>query len=160
MVDWRKLFFRNISRPRVIFTLWMVFQNCLLTKDSMRNHGLITNGIFALCNLQESCHQLFFECAATKEVWKHILAGIGDLHNPGGWKTELAWIIQQTRGKGSRIKLLKMVIAETVYHIWTVRNKIIFQNCNKDIFHSKHIREMMLGRIDMDRELVAYCDRM
>ncbi|CAK8534289.1 unnamed protein product [Lathyrus sativus] len=114
-VDYRKLFFGNLASPRAIFTLWMACQNRLLTKDRMMKHGMSTDEVSVLCNLQESCHHLFFECEATKGVWKQAITWIGVDHNPGGWKSELVWITQQTLGKGSRTKLLKMAIAETVY---------------------------------------------
>lgn len=46
--------------------------------------------------------------------------------NPGMWDTEIAWINQMTRENGLKLKLMKMVVATTIYAIWNVRNKIIF----------------------------------
>lgn len=80
-------------------------------------------------------------------------------HTPGGWNNELGCTSQKTRGKGCMVKLLKMALAETVYYIWIIRNKIIFQDINKEELRSQGIIDMVLVRVELDRKLAMFCNR-
>lgn len=114
-VMWRKFFFGNLSRPRVVFTFWMTCHSRLPTKDRFQRFRTITDGLCVYCGLRESCNHLFFECDVTKNIWKQMLTWVGVNHSPGGWNNELCWVSQLTREKGSKMKLLKMVLAKIVY---------------------------------------------
>ncbi|XP_050879587.1 uncharacterized protein LOC127083318 [Lathyrus oleraceus] len=126
-VDWRRLMYTNMARPRAVFTLWL------------ENRG-----------------HLFFECAFTKKTWKEILnrLGLGYIHID--WIENTAW--QQAKGKGNKMRIFKAALAETVYHIWWVRNRICFQQGRKEELQSQHVHDILMGRFRMNRKLTAYCN--
>lgn len=46
----------------------------------------------------------------------------------------ISWLLcRKARGKGWAASLMKAGIAELVYHIWTARNVVLFQNRRIDI---------------------------
>lgn len=61
--------------------------------------------------------------------------------------------------KATTLKLLKMALAETVYNIWIIRNKIIFQDINKEELRSQGIIDMVLVRVELHRKLAMFCNR-
>ncbi|GAU47651.1 hypothetical protein TSUD_27760 [Trifolium subterraneum] len=77
----------------------------------------------ALVNLWLACHE-----SETKGVWRKILEWIQIDHNPLGWRQEVEWIFQQSKGKGGHAKILKLAFTESVYEIWRYRNDVRFGN--------------------------------
>lgn len=158
-VLWRKLFFGNLVKPRVVFTLWMTCQSILQIKDRLQRFGIVIDGLCVYCGLQESYNHLFFECQVIKNIWKQMMNQVGINHCPWVWNIELCWVSQITRGKGRKMKLLKMVLAETVYQFWIIQNRIILQDSNKEALHSKEIIELVRVRVKLDRKLAIFCNR-
>ncbi|KAI5385353.1 hypothetical protein KIW84_072086 [Lathyrus oleraceus] len=72
-VLWRKLFFGNLVKPRVVFTLWMTCQSILQIKDRLQRFGIVIDGLCVYCSLQESYNHLFFECQVIKNIWKQMM---------------------------------------------------------------------------------------
>ncbi|CAK8536300.1 unnamed protein product [Lathyrus sativus] len=91
---------------------------------------MIQDGICRLCNTEEeTMNHLFFCCKQTGYIWKEVLHWFNIDHEPQPWETELTWINNMTKGKGWRVAVLKMVVAETIhYTIWRYRNSITFGN--------------------------------
>jgi hypothetical protein len=86
---------------------------------------------------------LMFNCNETKSIWRKVLEWIQVDHNPLGWRQELDWIIQRTKGKGGHAKILKLAFTESVYHIWRYRNDISFGNA----VQNKHIEGKIIDTI-------------
>ncbi|KAL5145917.1 hypothetical protein HKD37_06G015850 [Glycine soja] len=92
-------------------------------------------------------------------VWEKILRWIGYVHTPTMWDDELGWIVENTKGKGCKRSLMKLVVAETVYRVWFVRNRIIFQDGRKEELHWETIKNVILRRVENNRKLMMYCNR-
>ena len=75
------------------------------------------------------------------------------------WDDELGWIVENTKGKGCKRSLMKLVVAETVYRVWFVRNRIIFQGGKKEELHWETIKNVILRRVENNRKLMMYCNR-
>ncbi|KAI5400658.1 hypothetical protein KIW84_065516 [Lathyrus oleraceus] len=159
-VSWRNLFYGNIARPRVTFTLLMACQDRLPTKDRLLKFGTIIDGKYAYYGFQERCRLLFFECEVAKRIWSQVLNWLNISHRSRGWDTELNVISKMTSGKECRKKLLKLAFTETVYAIWTTRNMIIFYNKKEDCLKSKDIIEKVLCRADKSNKLAMFCNRL
>ncbi|GAU49943.1 hypothetical protein TSUD_408380 [Trifolium subterraneum] len=97
--------------------------------------GLLNTTRCCFCNDDETQQHLLFHCNETKSIWRKVLEWIQVGHNPLGWSHEMEWIIQRTKGKGGRAKILKLAFTECVYDIWRYRNAISFGN----VVQNKHI---------------------
>lgn len=126
-VPWRSVMCGNKARPRAVICLWLACHKKLSTKDRLRRFGMIQSSDCSICNCaDESINHLFFNCSGTREIWGNILDWLGRRHDPREWDMELAWIIENTKGKGWKSALLKMATAETVYNVWHYRNSMCF----------------------------------
>lgn len=64
-------------------------------------------------------------------------------HTPFPWSQEVEWVIQHTKGKGTRGKMLKLAFTECVYEIWKLRNDTTF---GKDV-QNKHIGRKIIDNL-------------
>ncbi|XP_045810689.1 uncharacterized protein LOC123905094 [Trifolium pratense] len=127
-VVWRTLFYGNVARPRALVNLWLACNERLATRDRLHKHGAIDTTRCCFCNADETQQHLMFNCSETKGIWRKVLQWIQVDHNPLGWRHEVDWIIQQTKGKGGRAKILKLAFTECVYEIWRYRNAVSVGN--------------------------------
>ncbi|CAL5198754.1 unnamed protein product [Lathyrus oleraceus] len=80
------------------------------------------------CSEEETQSHLLFDCVGTKGIWMKVLAWLQIQHIPSGWTQEMKWIIQKTKGKGARAKILKLATTESIYEIWRYMNDKCFGN--------------------------------
>ncbi|XP_058765292.1 uncharacterized protein LOC131638764 [Vicia villosa] len=104
----------------------------LETKSRLAQIGVVTDGKCMFCRKEESQEHLFFACEFTGEIWRKMLTWIGIFRKLQDWKIEKAWLCVETSKKGWNRLILKAVIAEKIYAIWTLRNDIIFKNQSMD----------------------------
>lgn len=91
----------------------------------------------------KSCGHLFFMCRYTNKIWRKLLDWMHIVHSPKEWKAELNWIIEATKGKSCRAKLLKICIAKMTYHAWLMRNRRVFQNNDDQELYFRVIKGMI-----------------
>ncbi|XP_058760750.1 uncharacterized protein LOC131634099 [Vicia villosa] len=127
-VQWRKILFDNKARPRAKFVTWMTCHGNLATKERLKRFGMLQTDHCGFCRAQETIEHLFFECRVMKQIWSQILDWLQVKHNPRGWIMELAWMLQQTKKKSWKTKVLKMAFSETIYACWRLRNDTVFGN--------------------------------
>ncbi|XP_070013729.1 uncharacterized protein [Nicotiana sylvestris] len=73
-VSWKCLIFQNTSRPKVIFTMWLLLHGRLLTKDRLASWGItITPQCIMFQDQDESKEHPFVKCPYTKELWKKAM---------------------------------------------------------------------------------------
>ncbi|XP_058775782.1 uncharacterized protein LOC131650057 [Vicia villosa] len=132
-IPWRRLFYDNAARPRALFTLWLACHDRLATKARLREFGILTNEECTFCDNVETLQHLFFDCRVTKNIWRNILKWLNMDHNPQGWAQELNWVIENSKNKSWKAKILKVVVAETSYEIWKHRNDSIFAGSIKEM---------------------------
>lgn len=94
------------------------------TKDRVACFGVSNHGTCSFCKKLETMDHIFFECATTKPIWKGVPNWVGYRRDPRKWDEEIIWLIQETKKKGWRGQILKMVVAETIYTIWMTINDI------------------------------------
>lgn len=125
-VPWKNLIRGNLASSRAIFILWMTCHCRLHTKDRISKFGISTDGACVFCGDTESCDHLFFECGVTNNCCQEILDWIEIDHLPREWKHEIMWLIGITKGSSTRARILKICVAEAIYHVWITRNKRVF----------------------------------
>lgn len=107
-----KIFANILSYPWIIF-----FKNNFATKDRLHEFDvlLLDSKRCCFCANDESINYLLFECTELKSVWCQVLDWIHVKHEPKAWGKEMTWIIQNCKGKGWKIFVLKLVVVEIVY---------------------------------------------
>ncbi|XP_058783073.1 uncharacterized protein LOC131657723 [Vicia villosa] len=155
-VLWRNLIRGNRASPRAIFLLWMACQKRLQTKDRLKKIGVISDGNCLFCGDPESRDHLFFDCRITNQLWHQVLSWMKISHRPQGWHHELRWIISMANGKSNRAKLVRISIAEAIYHVWTVRNMKVFQPSNGGQLRLQEIKDRIIRRSQSDRKLLLF----
>ncbi|CAK8576189.1 unnamed protein product [Lathyrus sativus] len=126
-VPWRNLIRSNKSRPRAVFCLWKACHGKLATKDRLKRFGMIQDSQCSLCHTEkETMNHLFFCCQGTRHIWKKVLHWFNIVHTPQPWDAELIWITNMTKGKGWKVDIFKMLVAETIHCIWWYRNNTTF----------------------------------
>ncbi|XP_058765539.1 uncharacterized protein LOC131639037 [Vicia villosa] len=155
-VIWRNILRNNKARPRATFCLWVSCHNRLATKVRMARLGFLPGEVTtcSLCKLEEEdMEHLFFECPITGGVWASILDWIDVKHQHQNWNAELCWISNIANRKGWKMELLKVALAETVYGIWTMRNKICFDGIGNSLCIENSIKDTILYRVWQYRKL-------
>ncbi|XP_058726200.1 uncharacterized protein LOC131597522 [Vicia villosa] len=130
-VSWRNIIRYHKARPRAVVCLWLACHKRLATEVRLAGLALLQgqDKRYCLCKQNdEDIDHLFFQCPVTLPIWSHILEWLEFWHRPQKWVEELVWLIDITRRKGWKISLLKIAIVETVYSIWSLRNRICFDN--------------------------------
>lgn len=101
--------------------MWMAWNGRLATKDRLLKVGIQTEAKCAFCREVETLQHLMFECVATKNIWREVMAWMQIQRVPEQWHRELEWIAVKTKGKGWRAKMFRIAIIESVYAIWIAR---------------------------------------
>jgi hypothetical protein len=114
--------------PKHKFFFWLLIQDRLNTKELMkRKKFFVDNQRCILCddNTEECMTHLFFECDFSRNFWWKI--GIE-------WNTDLD-IMEMHIDANDRISniFFKETMMVGCWSIWNQRNKIIFENSQKDI---------------------------
>ncbi|XP_069143465.1 uncharacterized protein [Solanum lycopersicum] len=127
---WKCLMFKNSSRPKAIFTMWILMYRNLATVDRLAKWGLTHDTATVLCtNMDESLDHMFLQCHYVGEVWERVLAWASFNSNRAEtWTQFVQWCIQHGKGKTTRAQLFKMILAKVVYAVWNERNKRIFED--------------------------------
>lgn len=112
VVMWRKLLYGNIVKPRVMCTLWLACQDRLATKERLSRFILLNDECCCFCREKEIIHHLLVPLLKTKDIWEYVLAWLQINHKPLGWKKELKWMVEHSKGKAgqqppSSVPLLK-----------------------------------------------------
>lgn len=127
-VPWSRLMQDNTRRPREIMTLWLACHGKLATKKWLMKFGMLTNNNCAFWSKEENIDHLLFECDSMKRIQSKVLKWIQKSHKPKSWSEELESLIQNSKGKGWKVDILKLATTETMYGLKKFRNDICFEN--------------------------------
>ncbi|XP_058770899.1 uncharacterized protein LOC131644417 [Vicia villosa] len=155
-MTWRNLIRWNMASPRALFILWMTCQSRLHTKDRLAKFGIVTDGLCLFCGEVETCDHLFFDCRDTSSFWQQVLTWSQDTHTPQAWKDELQWLTTHAKGKSNRAKLLRICIAEVLYHVWIVRNSRFFNPTKMEQLNLQWVLDRIKYRAKIASKLGAY----
>ncbi|KAL6506024.1 hypothetical protein OROHE_022743 [Orobanche hederae] len=127
-MDWRDLILNSCATPRAKFILWLALHRRLATKDRLQVFGVNIDETCVFCHQdRETIDHLLFNCSITKSVWSQLLCWLGIPRQTGCWDQEVRVLSRATKGKSAMARVLKVMIAETVYAVWRERNRHIFQ---------------------------------
>ncbi|KAB5561274.1 hypothetical protein DKX38_006231 [Salix brachista] len=151
-----KLIWHGWHIPRHSFVLWLASKGRLRTIDRFHNQILPLRPCM-LCERQEETHDhLFFKCRFSAEVWKGISQRAQVLWPNSSWEQAWDWAVREFgNSKLPMHRTLGLVLAASVYHLWTERNHRLHdqhyssvQQVEANVFHTVRERLANLG----DRE--------
>ncbi|XP_075479277.1 uncharacterized protein LOC142520163 [Primulina tabacum] len=123
---WKPLLAKNCILPKHRFTLWLVAQRKLLTRDRL---GYLDDRTCVLCHDEyESVNHLFFQCPISRAIWDAIRSWLRMLKLMGSPNVVLAAFRSAYRGNSAFNKMRCVALAATVYQIWNIRKRRIFDN--------------------------------
>ncbi|XP_073291031.1 uncharacterized protein [Primulina huaijiensis] len=112
--------------PKQRFLLWLVSHRKLLTRDRL---GYLLDKSSVLCNYSaESVSHLFFDCPIARSIWNCIRSWLGMRKRMGTTAAYLNAFRGVYRGSSALNKMRCVALAATVYHIWNIRNRKIFED--------------------------------
>lgn len=77
---------------------------------------------FLCSRMEETIDNLSFDFMYSKLVWENLLTKMGITRTSGPWRSELAWILGNVKGKTLASVMFKLALAGIVSHIWHERN--------------------------------------
>ncbi|XP_058726146.1 uncharacterized protein LOC131597466 [Vicia villosa] len=122
-MDWKGLIMGNQARPRAKIILWLACHGRLATKDRLVKFGMISDTKCEFCLESETLQHMFFECSATRSIWKEVMRWLHIENQEGGWMQVKNWSIKLCKSKNWRKEFYKIALAECIYAIWLKRNR-------------------------------------
>ncbi|XP_073271519.1 uncharacterized protein [Primulina huaijiensis] len=122
---WKIILSRHCILPKHRIILWLLAHQKLLTRDRM---GFVEDKICMLCNeVDESNSHLFFKCRISKTIWDGVRHWL-DMKKIMATPTSILKAFRETyRGKSTLDKMRVTTLAATVYNVWNLRNRVIFE---------------------------------
>ncbi|XP_058783389.1 uncharacterized protein LOC131658071 [Vicia villosa] len=155
-VPWKCLFFQNRASPRTNFILWLTLLGRLSTKDRLVRFGLIQDTNCCFCQQRETLQHLFFVCEFSSKIWEDVLQWNGYKRTATTWDKEKLCLIKETAMKGWRREILRIIIAETIYHIWYERNEVVFKHTRPSMNIPRRIKDRVMNRSLLYRKLIPH----
>lgn len=122
---WKSLVFKPGIIPKHRYAFWLFAHKKFLTKD--RQH-YITDKQCVLCDQHpETFTHLFFHCEEVKALWNEMKNWLGLHISTGSSNALLRSFRGHLRGSKKIHKRALATIAATIYIIWEMRNKKIFE---------------------------------
>lgn len=113
--------------PKHAFIAWLAINSKLFTKDRLQ--FLQIDCRCSLCTLTcETTAHLFFECSFSQLIWGEISAWVGLRRSMFTLQSAMKWIKKESGGTTSHSKAKCVALVTTIYHIWTTKNRLIFEN--------------------------------
>lgn len=124
-----------IQRPHIIpkhrFAFWIFAHGKFLTKD---RQPYIFDKTCGLCGtVNENAQHVFFHCTASAQLWVRLWDWLGVRCTASSVGGLLRRLRSRFRGSSLRARRCHSGIASTVYHIWSARNRALFNNENPDV---------------------------
>ncbi|XP_073049677.1 uncharacterized protein [Primulina eburnea] len=123
---WKPLLAKNCILPEHKFVLWLFAHSKLLTRDHL---AYISDHRCVLCHeADESVAHLFFKCRFSKSIWDRVRCWI-DMKKMMSSTTSILRAFRTVyRGNSVLSRMRLTALATTVYLVWNVRNKVLFEN--------------------------------
>ncbi|XP_073029391.1 uncharacterized protein [Primulina eburnea] len=128
---WKPLISKSCVLPKHRFVLWLMAHRKLQTRDIL---GYVQDRKCVLCKLEdESIAHLFYECLCTKIIWDRIRKWLGMKKCMRSPSAILCAFRSVYRGNSNIARLRFTAMAATVYHVWTMRNRVMFDGENLQV---------------------------
>ncbi|XP_074299581.1 uncharacterized protein LOC141630712 [Silene latifolia] len=106
--------------PRQAFVVWLIAHQKLLTQDRLIRMHIISENKCFLCGLQEeSLSHLFLECTFSRQCSDMVSAWC--CHRLP-MQQIIRWWTEWRQASACRKKIIAMILASLMYHIWYSRN--------------------------------------
>nr|XP_016465700.1 PREDICTED: uncharacterized protein LOC107788539 [Nicotiana tabacum] len=134
-VEWKLFMFGDEARAKAKFTMWLCFQDRMMTSDRLTRWGMQVDTLCVLCqSYDESRNHMFVECEFAKSIWKRILQWMQrQPYCANSWDQHWKWGVEHAKGKSRSATVFKMVYAETMHMIWNERNLRIFEKRSREV---------------------------
>ncbi|XP_073041834.1 uncharacterized protein [Primulina eburnea] len=129
--NWPPLIAKSCKMSKHRFNLWLVAHRKLLTRDRL---GYLDDRSCVLCNFAvESVNHLFFDCPISQAIWNSIRSWLGMRKLMRSLSAVLAAFRSVYRGTSALNKMRCVALGATVYQIWNIRNRTIFEHEQLDM---------------------------
>jgi hypothetical protein len=105
--------------------MWQLCKNALPTRENLRKRNWMGSPLCSFCNQVETNDHLFFVCNTSKVVWGVLGSTMGASCAPTNFWQAMAWFHRFCPGFE---RFFMILIAATCWAIWTVRNKVTFDD--------------------------------
>ena len=123
---WDPVIWKSNLIPKQAFILWLCARGKLLTKDRLL--FLDIDQACSLCrSAPETLTHLMFQCSVSSAVWNKIRGWLGISRAMSTINSAFKWMKCEARGSSWPSRVKKMALAVTVYEIWNVRNRAVFE---------------------------------
>ncbi|XP_019254005.1 PREDICTED: uncharacterized protein LOC109232714 [Nicotiana attenuata] len=132
-VEWKMFMFRNEARAKAKLTMWLFFQDRMMTSDRLLKWGIQVDKDRVMCKAhEETRNHIFVECEYAKRVGEKLLKW---MQKQQAWQTDWnqhwKWAKENAKGRSTKAGIFKMVYTEAIHAIWNERNHRIFQKQNE-----------------------------
>ncbi|XP_062093551.1 uncharacterized protein LOC133799564 [Humulus lupulus] len=126
-VHWAKFVWERFYIPKHRFILWLVMLQRLCTRVFIRNYNSTLDPSCLFCGEHnEDIDHLFFQCKYSKQCLLQVKKWLGWKVKEEDYENLLQWIFKTRRWSKFRKSILTALVASLIYHIWRVRNDILW----------------------------------
>ncbi|XP_073310971.1 uncharacterized protein [Primulina huaijiensis] len=123
---WKPLLAKSCILPKHRFVLWLIAHSKLMTRDRM---GFLPDRSCVLCKDDlETVHHLFFSCKISKIIWNNVCNWLDMRKNMATPNSILTAFRNNYKGTSTLAKMRITALSATVYQVWNLRNRVIFDN--------------------------------
>lgn len=146
---WSKVVWCRYSAPKHRFIFQLLIRHKLLTKDKLKQMGIIEETGCCLCiQEEESQAHLFFHYQTSQRCVSTIKQWLGIPTQAVGIQQLVTWIQRNCKHNNYRRKVYVVGIDATIYYIWKMRNEKIRQHSNIDTTNTvQQIKSAIKARI-------------
>ncbi|XP_062113563.1 uncharacterized protein LOC133824628 [Humulus lupulus] len=140
-VQWSKYVWERCNIPKHRYILWLTLHQKLKTRDYLNKHCQVVDKMCLLCgNHTEEISHLFFQCDYSRLCLVKLKEWIGCRAQTGNYHTLLRWISKAKHLTKLRRSFYIAAVSALVYHIWRVRNDVLWSS---KIWHVNHTMEVI-----------------
>ncbi|KAL9674878.1 hypothetical protein QQ045_003077 [Rhodiola kirilowii] len=154
-VEWDSLVWNSFNAPTDSVNACLACQDRLMTKERILRMGGTVEPSCVLCGkAEENRDHLFFSCPIVGELWREALNIFGVSNGPSQWHLLIPWF-KRRRRESLQTKFIAAAATRTMYTIWSLRNKKLFEDEEVNLITSRREiiggLKMKLGAIDCRR---------
>ncbi|XP_062085554.1 uncharacterized protein LOC133791650 [Humulus lupulus] len=136
-VHWAKYVWERFSVPKHRFVLWLAMMQRLRTRIFIQKYNSsIDPSCLFYGDYNEDVHYLFFQCKYSRQCLLQVKEWLGWKVKTEEYGSLLQWIGKTRRWSRFQKSTLIAVIASLIYHIWRVRNVILWSQKVWSIAHT------------------------
>ncbi|XP_073151808.1 uncharacterized protein [Henckelia pumila] len=127
---WKPFLWKPHILPKHRFALLIFAHGKFLTKD--RQPYVLEKECGFCRDVHESAHHLFFDCTVARQLWGRFWMWMGVQCSVGSSSGLLRLLRGRFRGTTLRSRRCQTGIAVLIYHIWSARNRAVFEDYRPD----------------------------